>query len=384
MYRLNEQQKALVEKVSQLADEKIAPFAAEVDAQGRFPTEALAALAEAGFYGLSVPEQYGGLGQGLRTAAAVLDQIAQRDASTAMIYLMHLCGTASYIAHPEGNEEILRQIAAGKHLTTLAWSERGSRSHFWAPTSQAQQAEDNQLILNANKSWVTAAGYANSYVVSTRTAGGTAPTDTMLYAVFKDDSGLKVSGPWNGLGMRGNASAPMVLENCEIPDSRALCELSNGFNTMLGVVLPWFAIGNAAVSVGNSEAAVKATTNHLMASKLEHLGQSLADLPNLRARLAEMRIETDKARAHLVSVLDAVETSDPTATLMVLEVKAAAGETAIKVTDLGMLTCGGAAFSRHLTIERNFRDARAAVVMAPTADILKEFIGRALLGMELF
>lgn len=384
MYHLNEQQNALVEKVSQLADEKIAPFAAEVDAQGRFPVEAMAALAEAGFYGLSVPEQYGGWGQGLRTTCAVLDQIAQRDASVAMVYLMHLCGTANYLAHPEGNEEILQQIAVGKHLTTLAWSERGSRSHFWAPVSQAQQADNSNLVLNANKSWVTAAGYADSYVVSTRTAGGSEPTDTMLYAIFKNDAGLKVSGPWNGLGMRGNASAPMLLEQCEIPDSRALCEISNGFSTMLGVVLPWFALGNAAVSIGTSEAAIKATTNHLMSSKLEHLGQSLADLPNLRARLAEMRIETDKARAHLASVVDAVENPGPTTTLMVLESKAAAGETALKVTDLGMLTCGGAAFSRHLTIERNFRDARAAVVMAPTADVLKEFIGRALLGMDLF
>ncbi|HEX2911416.1 MAG TPA: acyl-CoA dehydrogenase family protein [Chloroflexia bacterium] len=383
MYRLNEEQTTLVETISRLADEKIAPFATAVDAEGRFPAEAMEALAEAGFYGLNVPKEYGGLGQGIGTACAVLDQIAQRCASTAMIYLMHLCGTICYVSHPEGNEETLRQIAEGKHLTTLAWSERGSRSHFWAPVSQATQ-QGEEIELNASKSWVTSAGYASSYIISTRTAGGTEPTDTMLYTVFADDPGVSVSGPWNGLGMRGNASAPMQLSHTVIPASRALCEISDGFNTMLGVVLPWFALGNAAVSIGNCEAAVKATTAHLTASKLEHLGQSLADLPNLRARLAEMRIETDRARAHLVSVIDSVENPGPATTLMVLEIKAAAGESALKVTDLGMLTCGGAAFSRHLTIERNFRDARAAVVMAPTADVLKEFIGRALLGMSLF
>jgi alkylation response protein AidB-like acyl-CoA dehydrogenase len=117
---------------------------------------------------------------------------------------------------------------------------------------------------------------------------------------------------------------------------------------------------------------------------MEHLNNRLADLPNLRARLAQMRIETDRARAHLVSVIDSVESPGPMTTLLVLESKAAAGESAIKVTDLGMATCGGAAFSRHLSVERNFRDARASSVMAPTADVLHEFIGRALCGMELF
>jgi alkylation response protein AidB-like acyl-CoA dehydrogenase len=97
-----------------------------------------------------------------------------------------------------------------------------------------------------------------------------------------------------------------------------------------------------------------------------------------------MRIETDKARAHLVKTLDAAESGDPSAMLLVLESKAAAADTALEVTDIGMRACGGAAFSKHLSVERNFRDARAMSVMAPTSDVLHEFIGRALCGMELF
>ena len=114
------------------------------------------------------------------------------------------------------------------------------------------------------------------------------------------------------------------------------------------------------------------------------MNSKLADLPNLRTRLAKMRTETDRARAHLICALDAVEASAPNAMLLVLEAKAAAAESAMLVTDLGMQTCGGAAFSKHLSLERNFRDARAASVMAPTTDVLYEFIGRALCGMELF
>jgi alkylation response protein AidB-like acyl-CoA dehydrogenase len=153
---------------------------------------------------------------------------------------------------------------------------------------------------------------------------------------------------------------------------------------MLQTVLPVFNIGNAAISVGISEAAVKSTTDHMTGKGFEHLQSKLADLPNLRARLAQMRIETDKARAHLVSVLNAVESGSPAAMLMVLESKAAAGDSAICITDLGMKICGGAGFSKHLTVERNFRDARAMSVMAPTSDVLHDFIGKALCGMELF
>jgi len=342
------------------------------------------ALGEAGFLGLNIPKEKGGMGQGLRVAAAVLDELAQRDASLAMVYKMHLCGCAAYVARPEVGDRYFSQIVAGKHLTTLAWSEQGSRSHFWAPVSQAVEQGTN-VVLNAQKSWVTSAGEADGYVVSTRTAGGTSATDTMLYLVLKEDKGFRIAGIWNGIGMRGNASNPMILENCVIPSDRALSKKSEGFPTMLGVVLPWFNIGNEAISVGICEAAVTATTTHLTSRRFADMNNArLADLPTLRARLAQMRIETDRARAHLTSVLDAVEHPGPNTTLLVLESKAAGAESALMVTDLGMKACGGAAFSRHLSLERDFRDARAGYVMGPTSDVLQEFIGRALCGMELF
>ena len=277
----------------------------------------------------------------------------------------------------------LREAAAGRHLSTLAWSEKGSRSHFWAPVSQAAE-QDGQVTLNAEKSWVTSAGHADGYVVSTRSPQSSGPTDTILYLVLKSDSGLAASGPWDSLGLRGNASAPMSLQRLHDPDRPRVLRAGQGFDFMLGVVLPVFQLGNAAISVGICEAAVQATTQHLTGKRFEHLDSRLADLPNLRARLAKMRIETDRARAHLFSAVDAVEASAPNAMLLVLESKAAAAESALLVTDLAMQTCGGAAFSKHLSVERNFRDARAASVMAPTTDVLHDFIGRALCGMELF
>jgi alkylation response protein AidB-like acyl-CoA dehydrogenase len=302
-----------------------------------------------------------------------------------MIYLMHVCATRVIVdARGFGQQaDVLREIAGGRHLSTLAFSEKGSRSHFWAPVSQAVAQGSGQL-LSAQKSWVTSAGYADSYVVSTRSAGATDPMSLSLFFVTKNAAGLTVDGVWNGLGLRGNASAPMRLDRVSCPNSSRLCEDGQGFSAMMNSVLPWFQLGSAAVSVGIAQAATDGIRRHLLSSKLEHLGQPLASLANLRARLAQMAIAVETQRVYLDHVAALMEKAAPETLLGVLQCKAAAAEAALEVTDLAMRAGGGACFSKHLSVERNFRDARAAAVMAPTTDVLHDFIGRALLDMPLF
>jgi alkylation response protein AidB-like acyl-CoA dehydrogenase len=202
--------------------------------------------------------------------------------------------------------------------------------------------------------------------------------------VLGDDAGLAVAGGWRGLGMRGNASAPMTLADVTVCPDRALSDPGKGLDMMLGVVLPAFQVGTAAVAVGIAEAALQATIGHVTQARLEHMNSSLAELPTLRAQIARMRIEADRARAHLGAVLDSLETPGPATQLLVLEAKASATEAAVAVTDMAMRTCGGAAFGGAHGIERMFRDARAPIVMAPTSDQAFDFIGRALCGMEVF
>ncbi|MFQ3677830.1 MAG: acyl-CoA dehydrogenase, partial [Fimbriimonadaceae bacterium] len=257
------------------------------------------------------------------------------------------------------------------------------RSHFWAPVSQAQD-DGEYVVLNGIKSWVTSAGHADGYVATTRAAGADNPMAITLYLIDGADGGFRIESAWDSLGMRGNASAPMVMEGLRLPKTRALTAEGQAMDTMMGAVLPTFAVGNSAVSVGCCEAAVGATRSHLTGKKLEHLGQSLADLPNLRERLAKMRLRTDQARAYLATAVDALESGDPAAMLWALGTKAQAADAALEVTDIGMRACGGAAFSKHLGLERIFRDARAMAVMAPTSDVLHDFVGKALCGMELF
>src|SRR4051812_33948694 len=165
MYRLSAEQKAIVERAAELAERELAPRAMATDEHETFPRHSVDALAQAGFLGLTVPTEHGGMGQGLRVACAVLDQIGQRCPSTGMIYMMHLCGVACYAARPDRTAQQLRAAALGRHLSTLAWSEVGSGADFWAPVSRENRT-GGRVFLNADKSFVTSAGYADGYVVS--------------------------------------------------------------------------------------------------------------------------------------------------------------------------------------------------------------------------
>ena len=214
---------------------------------------------------------------------------------------------------------------------------------------------------------------------------GAGPTDSTLYLVPAETPGLSVAGPWDGLGLRSNASAPMTLDDCEVAPGHQLTEDGGGFQAMLQVALPLFNLGTAAVALGLCRAAVAATATHLKNARFEHLGQTLGEsLPTLRAQLATMQIDTDGLSARIDDVVDHLERPREATMLRVLESKAAAGDVAISVTSTAMRVCGGAAFSKQLGIERLFRDAHAGVVMAPTGDVLREFIGKAILGIPLF
>jgi len=379
---------AAVLKAREITGRVLAPSAGQNDRVGRFSTEAVESLGEAGLLGLMLPVEVGGSGLGPRTFAAVTATLAEADASVAMVYLMHVLGAATIsAARPSAARAltpILQEIGAGRHLSTLAFSEAGSRSHFWAPISRAHRNGDGVRI-SAKKSWVTSAGHAQSYVVSALAPEGAGPTDSTLYLVTAGTRGLSVAGSWDGLGLRANASAPIALDDCQVPSDFQLTDDGAGFPAMLNVVLPLFSLGTAAVALGLCRAAVAATASHLKTARFEHLGQSLGgSLPTLRAQLAAMQIETDGLSARIDDLIEHLEKPRETTVLRVLETKAAAGEVAISVTSAAMRVCGGAAFSKHLSIERLFRDAHAGAVMAPTGDVLREFIGKSLLGMPLF
>jgi alkylation response protein AidB-like acyl-CoA dehydrogenase len=368
-----------LEILEPIAVEVIRPAAAEIDETGVFPREAAKALGNSGLLGLISAPEVGGLGEGLRAAALAVERVARECGSTAMVLCMHYAGAAVIEAH--GPRPVREGIAAGRHLTTLAFSESGSRSHFWAPVSTAA-SHNGTVRLDARKGWVTSAGEADSYVWSSRPVE--AEGASTLWLVPNNAGGLSIPAPFNGLGLRGNASSPITAREVSVERAAMLGPDGGGFDIMMSIVLPYFQVMNAAFSIGTMEAATSKAADHVAGTKFEHLGQSLSDLPTIRAYLARMRLKTDMVRSLLLDTLDAIETQRADGMLRVLEVKAAAGEASTEVTDLAMRVCGGAAFRKEVGIERHFRDARAATVMAPTTDVLYDFIGKVACGMPLF
>ncbi len=367
--------------LDKIIEEVIAPAAIEIDQAGAFPRAALDALGRAGLLGLISAEEVGGLGQRHRAATLAVERVAQACASTAMVLAMHYAGTAVIEAH--GPLDIRKEIAAGRHLTTLAFSEAGSRSHFWAPVSTATAVPgDGKVKVDAKKSWATSAGQVDSYVWSSRPLAQEGAST--IWLVPGSAAGLRIPAPFNGLGMRGNSSSPVLAEGVELSRSAMLGPDGGGFDIMMGVVLPYFQLMNAACSIGIMESATAKTAAHVSGTAFEYLGTSLADLPTIRAYVARMQVKTDMVKSLMLDAVAAIETGRSDTMLRVLEIKAAAGETATEVTDLAMRVCGGAAFRKEVGVERNFRDARAATVMAPTTDVLYDFIGKAVCGMPLF
>ena len=357
----------------------IAEHAARVDAEAVFPAHTLDALREAGLLGLITPTEHGGLGGTIFDAAQVVERIARECGSSAMVVCMHFCGAAVLAAH--GSAEVNRAVARGEHISTLAFSEAGSRSHFWAPLSTARR-EGGEVVLDARKSWVTSASGATAYVWSSQPLD--AEGASTIWLVESDRDGLSVPGPFTGLGLCGNDSTPVRAEGVRVPASHQLGPDGGGFDIMMGTVLPAFQLMNAACSIGLMEGALRAAVGHVTATRHKHLDSRLCDLPTIRAYVARARIQADGARGLWLDAMAAAGAGRPDAMLRILEVKAAAGEAALDVVSTCMRVCGGAAFRKELGLERAFRDAQAASVMAPTSDVLYDFIGKAVCGMDLF
>ncbi|MEO3759680.1 acyl-CoA dehydrogenase family protein [Mycobacterium sp. B14F4] len=355
-----------------------------VDTDGVFPSAAVDALRGSGLLGLTLPKEVGGLGAGPLQFTEVVRELATACGSTAMIYLMHAVAAVSVAAAPPtGMADLLPAMASGEALGSLAFSEKGSRSHFWAPVSTAALSADGESVkLRADKSWVTSAGYADVYVVSAGSTSGIAG-EVDLFALPSSTAGLSVIAPFTGMGLRGNASSPMTIDTT-VPTTARLGEQGAGFGLMMQTVLPWFNLGNAAVSLGLASAAYTATIAHVSSARLDHIGESLSALPTIRAQIARMGTTLTAQQAYLDRAAERVHAPDVDTPTYVLGIKAAANDAALAITESAMRVCGGAAFSKHLPIERAFRDARAGAVMAPTADVLYDFYGKSITGIPLF
>ena len=365
--------------LERVCTDSVRPNAAAVDRDSAFPTESIGTLAVAGLLGALRSVDSGGLDLGLPGAMRIVRRVAEECGSTAMVLTMHYCGVAVLEAH--GPKEVRAAAASGAHLSTLAFSESGTRSHFWAPVGTAS-SPDGKVQLNASKSWVTSAAHATAYVWSSRPLA--AEGASTIWLVPASSPGLSVAGPFEGLGLRGNDSSPVAAADVRVPPTAMLGGDGQGFEIMMNIVLPTFTVLTAACSNGRMAGAIRRTVEHVTNTRHSDTGAALAELPTIRNYIARMRVKADLSDALLGDTVAAITAQRPDAMLRVLECKAAAGECANGVLDLAMRVCGGAAFRKEVGVERFFRDARAAGVMAPTTDVLYDFLGKAVCGMPLF
>lgn len=365
--------------LSAVIERTVGPQAPEIDRTGAYPRDSVQALGEAGLLGLISAPGVGGGGESLAAAAHVVETLAARCSSTAMVVLTHYSAVAVIEAH--GPQDVRRLIARGDHMSSLALFEVGSGSDFWASVGTAIAGDGDIVQLDARKSWVTSAGHADSYVWSSR------PLDSdgamTLWLVPSGAAGLRV-GKFDGLGVRGTASAPVSAAGVVVPANARLGDDGAGLDIALTAALPYFLVLNAAFSLGVMEALIAEAAAHLARTRLQHLNQTLAQQPISRAAFARLRIRADATRAFLRDTLVALDTEREDATLRMLEVKAVAAEAAAEVADGVLKLCGDAAFRKELSVERRFRDSLACRVIAPTTDALQDFVGRSCLGQPLF
>lgn len=382
---LTERHLDLQGRADRLAQEHIMPNAEAVDRECRWPKHSLEALASEGFMGLHVPRRLGGQEEGLLSLALICETVGKYCPSSAVCFGMHCVGTAVIAAKATRDQEerYLRPIAEGNHVTSLALSEPGNGVHFYLPRTQLEH-EDGQFVIDGEKHFVTNGGQADSYVVSTAaTGGGGEVGEFTCLVVERDVAGMTWLDPWRGLGMRGNSSRGVRLDGVRVPRTNLLGQEGDQIWYVFEIVAPYFLVAMAATYVGVAQAALDIAQDHLRSREFAHAGTTLGDVPALQSRLAELWMAVAKTRALVYHACRQGDVGDSRALASILACKADAADTVVWVTNEALTICGGIGYRENGRLGQLLREGRASHVMAPSTTVLKEWIGKALLGLPL-
>jgi isovaleryl-CoA dehydrogenase len=271
-------------------------------------------------------------------------------------------------------EETLPRMAAGECLGTLAFSERGTGAHFYAPELRAER-RDGAVRISGRKSFVTSGGHAGVYLVL---VAGEEEGSADAYLVPAGD-GVHADGEWLGLGLRGNSSVPVDFD-VELDDTARVGAAGAALGLVFDAVAPFFLVGLAGVNVGIAAAAASAATAHVRDRRYPD-GSSVAEVQSIQHSLAEMDATVRQARLLVREAARLGEAGDASALVAIMEAKVVATDAAARVTQLALETTGGQGYTPALPVERHLRDARAGAVMAPTNAVLRSWIGKALAGL---
>lgn len=362
-----------------------APAAADDDRDARWPAATMHALGEGGLLGLTAPPDVGGLAGGMRGLVAVTEVLARESASAGLCFAMHCVGTAVIAAKATAaqRERYLVPIARGQHITTLALSEPGSGAFFFYPETALTRTSAG-FEVTGKKGFVTNGAHADSYVISTAPLTGEGD-DGQFNCVLVDQDlpGLTWLDQWSGFGMRANDSRTMSLERVAIPAGNLLGEVGDQLWYLFEVVAPYFLMAMAGTYLGVAQAAFDEAREHVGTRRYAHSGELLGAAPVVSHRLGEMWMQLEATRGLVYGAAKRGDAGADDALSAILACKAAAGDAAVTLANEAMTLGGGAAYRDNSRMARILRDARASHVMTPTTDILKTWLGRALLNLPL-
>lgn len=361
----------LYEKVQAFTREVVEPKAERIDKENKFPADIFKQIGELGLFALIIPAEAGGLGMGLTEAAEVSRLLATGAGTVGLCYMMHNAGLTYVLQYgqPALREKIITDILTHKNFFALAVSE--SKSGVNVKNSETRTEDSAALTtITGRKSMVTNADYASYYLTSVPDNEAGEP---VRYVIPRDTKGLSFEGDlWNGLGMRGNYSCPMVMDHCEVPQENRIMRNrehdefpypvdSNGI---------YFMAGLAAVYTGLTKAIYDAALAHTQNRQFpDH--STLFDKETVKIHLSHIYENQLTSEALLRDALAAVEQHEEAGVTKLEAARLHASDSAIQSALLAMRLGGGYAYNQNGPLSRLLRDALAAQVMVPSVDVMR-------------
>ena len=366
---------------ARFADEKIAPLAARIDAEDWFPRDELwAAMGALGLHGITVEEEWGGLGLGYLDHVIAVEEVSRASASIGLSYGAHSNLCVNQIRR-WGNEEqkarYLPKLVSGEHVGSLAMSEAGAGSDVVSMKLKAEAvAKDGQagFMLNGTKFWITNAAYADTLVVYAKTGEGSRGITAFL--IEKDDEGFSIGQKIDKMGMRGSPTAELVFSDCFIPEDRIMGPLHGGVGVLMSG-LDYERVVLAGLQLGIMQACLDTVIPYLRERK--QFGKPIGAFQLMQAKVADMYVALQSARAYTYAVArncDAGLTTRFDAAGAIL----LASENAFRVSGEAVQALGGAGYTKDWPVERYLRDAKLLDIGAGTNEIRRMLIGRELIG----
>lgn len=376
LFQLPEEHQELRAAIRALAEKEIAPYAAEVDEQARFPQEASDALTASGFNAVHVPEEFGGQGADSVAACIVIEEVARVDVSASLIPAVNKLGTMGLILNGSDDlkRKVLPDLVDGK-LASYALSEREAGSDAAAMRTRAK-ADGDDWILNGAKAWITNGGKSTWYTVMAVTDPDKGANGISAFMVHLDDEGFTIGPKERKLGIKGSPTVELYFENCRIPGDRIIGEPGTGFKTALATLdhtRPTIGAQAVGVAQGALDAAIAYTKDR------KQFGKSISQFQGVEFMIADMAMKTEAARLMVYSAAARAERGEGNLGFISAASKCFASDVAMEVTTNAVQLFGGAGYTVDFPVERMMRDAKITQIYEGTNQIQRVVMSRALL-----